>query len=48
MKQGEVDRFRLTVGAEMNKTRPALIVNDDQLGRLPLRVMTKQKTNEMT
>ena len=28
-----------TVGAEMNKTRPAVIVNDDQLGKLPLKII---------
>jgi len=41
MKQGEIWLINLdpTVGAEMNKTRPAVIVNDDQLGRLPLRII---------
>ena len=41
MKQGEVWLIDLdpTVGAEMNKTRPAVIVNDDQLGKLPLEVI---------
>ena len=41
MKQGEIWLIDLdpTVGAEMNKTRPALIINDDQLGKLPLRVI---------
>ena len=41
MKQGEIWLINLdpTVGAEMNKTRPAVIVNDDQLGRLPLKVI---------
>ena len=28
-----------TVGAEMNKTRPAVIVNDDRLGKLPLKII---------
>lgn len=28
-----------TVGAEISKTRPALIVSDDNVGRLPLRVV---------
>ena len=28
-----------TVGAEIQKTRPAIIVNDDELGILPLRVI---------
>jgi len=37
MKQGEVWLVSLdpTVGAEIKKTRPAVIVNDDALGRLP-------------
>ena len=41
MKQGEIWLIDLnpTVGAEMNKTRPAVIVNDDQLGRLPLKII---------
>jgi len=41
MKQGEIWLIDLdpTVGAEMNKTRPALIINDDQLGKLPLKVI---------
>jgi len=38
MTQGEIWLIDLdpTVGAEMNKTRPAVIINDDQLGKLPL------------
>jgi len=41
MKQGEIWLIDLdpTVGAEMSKTRPAVIVNDDQLGRLPLKII---------
>ena len=41
MKQGEIWLINLdpTVGAEMKKTRPAVIVNDDQLGRLPLKII---------
>jgi mRNA interferase MazF len=41
MKQGEIWLLNLdpTVGAEMNKTRPAVIVNDDQLGKLPLKII---------
>ena len=41
MKQNEVWLINLdpTVGAEVKKTRPAVIVNDDALGRLPLRVI---------
>jgi len=41
MKQGEIWLIDLdpTVGAEMNKTRPAVIVNDNQLGKLPLKII---------
>jgi mRNA interferase MazF len=41
MKQGEIWLINLdpSVGAEMQKTRPALIVNADTLGRLPLRIV---------
>ena len=41
MKQGEIWLIDLdpTIGAEMNKTRPAVIVNDDQLGKLPLKII---------
>ena len=41
MKQGEIWLIELdpTVGAEMNKTRPALIVNTDALGKLPLKII---------
>jgi mRNA interferase MazF len=41
MKQGEIWRISLdpTVGAEMRKTRPVLILNTDALGKLPLRVI---------
>ncbi len=28
-----------TIGAEIKKVRPAIIVNDDSLGRLPLKVI---------
>jgi mRNA interferase MazF len=28
-----------TIGAEIKKIRPAVIVNDDSLGKLPLRVI---------
>lgn len=31
--------FNPTVGAEINKKRPAIIVNDDSIGVLPLRVI---------
>jgi len=41
MNRGEVWLVDLdpTVGAEMNKTRPALIVSDNKLGKLPLKVI---------
>ena len=41
MKQGEIWLIDLepTVGAEMKKIRPAIIVNDDALGKLPLRII---------
>lgn len=41
MKRNEVWLINLnpTIGAEIQKTRPAIIVNDDSLGVLPLRVI---------
>jgi len=41
MNQGEIWLVDLepTIGAEMNKIRPALIINDNELGRLPLKVI---------
>jgi mRNA interferase MazF len=41
MKQGEIWLIDLdpVIGAEMNKTRPAVIVNDNQLGKLPLKII---------
>jgi mRNA interferase MazF len=41
MKQGEIWLINLdpTIGAEIKKTRPAIIVNDDALGKLPLKVI---------
>jgi mRNA interferase MazF len=41
MNQGEIWLVNLdpTLGAEMNKTRPALVINDNDLGRLPLKVV---------
>lgn len=41
MKQGEIWLINLdpTIGAEIRKTRPAIIVNDDSLGKLPLKVI---------
>lgn len=41
MKQGEIWLINLdpTVGSEIQKTRPAIIVNDDTLGKLPLKII---------
>jgi len=41
MKQGEVWQIALdpTVGAEISKSRPALIINNDALGKLPLKII---------
>jgi mRNA interferase MazF len=41
MNQGEIWLVNLdpTLGVEMNKTRPALIINDNELGKLPLKVI---------
>lgn len=40
-RQGEIwtVRFDPTVGSELQKTRPALVVNADFVGRLPLRIV---------
>jgi len=41
MKQGEIWSVNLdpTQGAEIRKTRPAIIVNDNAVGRLPLKII---------
>ncbi len=41
MKQGEIWLINLdpTIGAEIKKTRPDIIVNDNSLGKLPLKVI---------
>ncbi len=41
MQRGEIWLINLspTLGAEMQKTRPAVIVNDDDVGILPLKVI---------
>jgi mRNA interferase MazF len=41
MLRGEIWLINLdpTIGAEIKKTRPAIIVNDDAVGRLPLRII---------
>jgi len=41
MKQGEIWEINLspTIGAEIKKKRPAVIINDNAIGILPLRVI---------
>ena len=41
MRRGEVWRINLdpTVGAEIRKTRPVIVVNDDEIGILPLKIV---------
>lgn len=41
MKQGEIWEIALnpTIGAEIKKKRPGIIINDDAIGILPLRVI---------
>ena len=41
MKQGEIWLINLdpTIGAEIKKTRPAVIINDNTMGRLPLKII---------
>ena len=41
MKQGEIWLVSLdpTLGAEIKKTRPAVIVNDNTIGKLPLKII---------
>ncbi len=41
MKQGEIWLINLdpTFGAEIKKTRPGIIVNNDTLGKLPLKII---------
>jgi len=41
MKQNEIWLINLnpTIGTEIKKTRPAIIVNDNSLGKLPLKII---------
>ncbi len=41
MKQGDIWLINLdpTVGAEIRKSRPAIIVNDNAMGKLPLKII---------
>ena len=43
MKQNEIWLINLdpTIGAEIKKTRPAIIVNDNALGKLPLKIIVQ-------
>ena len=43
MRKGEIWLINLdpTVGAEIQKTRPAVIVNEDAIGLLPLRIIVR-------
>lgn len=49
MQRGEVWLINLdpTIGAEIMKTRPAVIVNDDSIGILPLRVIVPSLTGKI-
>ncbi len=41
MNRGEIWLINLepTIGAEIKKTRPAVIINDNRLGKLPLKII---------
>ena len=41
MRQSEIWLINLdpTIGAEIKKTRPAIVVNDNSLGKLPLKII---------
>ena len=41
MKQSEIQLINLdpTIGAKIKKTRPAIVVNDNSLGKLPLKII---------
>ena len=41
MRQGEIWLINLdpTIGAEIRKTRPAIVVNDNNPGKLPLKII---------
>jgi len=45
MRQGEIWEINLspTIGAEIKKKRPAVIVNDDAIGILPLKIIVPIK-----
>ena len=53
MNQGEIWQVNLdpTVGSEIKKKRPAIIINDNTLGKLPLKIivpLTDWKTHYTT
>ena len=50
MKRGEIWLLNLdpTIGAEIKKTRPAVIVNHDHLGKLPLKIIVAAHGLERT
>ena len=41
MNQGEIWLVNLdpSIGAEMKKTRPAVVINDNAIGKLPLKII---------
>ena len=47
MKQSEIWLINLdpTIGAEIKKTRPAIVVNDNSLGKLPLKIIVPLLTS---
>ena len=49
MKQGDIWLINLdpTIGAEIKKTRPVVIVNDNSLGKLPLKVIIPLTINRL-
>jgi len=48
MRQGDIWLINLdpTVGSEIKKTRPAIIVNDNAIGRLPLKIISLLPTGK--
>ena len=50
MRRGEVWLINLdpTIGAEIKKTRPAVIVNDDAVGILPRKGLSASRGNSPT
>jgi len=48
MKQNEIWLINLdpTIGAEIKKIRPAVIINDNALGKLPLKIIVHKPSNQ--